>query len=227
MAKGAGMIAPNLATMLSVITTDAAVAPGLLRELLAAAAQRSFNCVTVDGDMSTNDTVIVLANGASGAPLLTEAGRRADRLYEGLERVCRDLARRIARDGEGATKLVRIQVRGGRTESEARQVGLAVANSNLVKTAVFGNDPNWGRILCAIGYAGVELDPARVRVRLCGTPIYGDGGGLAFDKQALSAAMRAEEVPIDVDLAQGTAQAEIYTCDLSYDYVRVNAEYTT
>ncbi|MFH1568314.1 MAG: bifunctional glutamate N-acetyltransferase/amino-acid acetyltransferase ArgJ [Gemmatimonadota bacterium] len=225
MAKGAGMIAPNMATMLSVVTSDAAVPAGQLRELLADAARRSFNCITVDGDMSTNDTVIVLANGAPDPPAL--AGAAASRFYEGLEGVCRRLARAIARDGEGATKLVTVKVRGGRTEAEARQVGLSVANSSLVKTALFGNDPNWGRILCAMGYSGVEIDPARVAVSLCGTAIFGGGSGVAFDAAALSGAMKAAEVPIGIDLAMGPAAVEIYTCDLSYDYVRINAEYTT
>ncbi len=227
MAKGAGMIAPNMATMLAVVGTDAAVAPGLLRELLGQATRRSFNCITVDGDMSTNDTLIALANGASGGPLLEKEGTPADAFYAGLEEVCRQLARMIARDGEGATKLITIRVQGARTEEAARRVGLSVANSNLVKTAIFGCDPNWGRILCAVGYAGVELDPEKTEVRLCGTPIYGKGAGRDFDKEKLIAAMKARDIPIHIDLAQGAAAAEIYTCDLSYDYVRVNAEYTT
>ena len=141
--------------------------------------------------------------------------------------VCRDLARQIARDGEGATKLVSIEVTGATSEEEARQVGLSVANSNLVKTAVFGRDPNWGRILCAMGYAGVPMDPQQVAVYLCGTQIYGAGSGLPFDHGALVEAMSAADIPISIDLASGTARAEIFTCDLSYDYVRINAEYTT
>ncbi|MEW6750305.1 MAG: bifunctional glutamate N-acetyltransferase/amino-acid acetyltransferase ArgJ [Candidatus Latescibacterota bacterium] len=226
MAKGAGMIAPSMATMLAVVTTDAQVPAPLLGALLQQAASRSFNCITVDGDMSTNDTLIVLANGASGVPV-REGGPVAAAFGRGLEAVCRQLARAIARDGEGATKLIPIRVRGGRTEAEARQVGLSVANSCLVKTAVFGNDPNWGRILCAMGYAGVELDPEKVAVSLCGTPIYAQGRGRPFDKAALSQRMRALEVPIDIDLAAGEAESEVFTCDLSYDYVRINAEYTT
>jgi glutamate N-acetyltransferase/amino-acid N-acetyltransferase len=227
MAKGAGMIAPHLATMLSVVTTDAAVPPDLLARLLSRAADRSFNCVTVDGDMSTNDTLLVLANGAAGGPLIEPDTDACERFYAGLEEVCRRLARMIARDGEGATKLIPIQVSGGRDEAEARQVGLAVANSSLVKTAVFGNDPNWGRILCAVGYSGIEIDPALVEVRLCGVRIYGDGSGQPFDKQALSQAMKVDEVPIAIALHRGPAAAEVFTCDFSYDYVRINAEYTT
>jgi len=227
MSKGSGMIAPNMATMLGVITTDANVPPDLLRETLSLAVKRSFNCITVDGDMSTNDTVIALANGAAGGPPLEPDTSSSAALAEAIEMVCRDLARQIARDGEGATKLVSIEVVGAASEDEARQVGLSVANSNLVKTAVFGRDPNWGRILCAMGYAGVPMDPQNVAVYLCDTQIYGSGSGLPFDHKALVEAMSAVEIPIVIDLASGTARAEIFTCDLSYDYVRINAEYTT
>ena len=227
MSKGSGMIAPNMATMLGVITTDANVPPDLLREILSLAVKRSFNCITVDGDMSTNDTVIALANGAADGPPLEPNTPSSAALAEAIEMVCRDLARQIARDGEGATKLVSIEVVGAASEDEARQVGLSVANSNLVKTAVFGRDPNWGRILCAMGYAGVPMDPQNVAVYLCDTQIYGSGSGLLFDHKALVEAMSAADIPIVIDLASGTARAEIFTCDLSYDYVRINAEYTT
>ena len=227
MSKGSGMIAPNMATMLGVITTDANVPPDLLREILSLAVKRSFNCITVDGDMSTNDTVIALANGAADGPPLEPNTPSSAALAEAIEMVCRDLARQIARDGEGATKLVSIEVVGAASEDEARQVGLSVANSNLVKTAVFGRDPNWGRILCAMGYAGVPMDPQNVAVYLCDTQIYGSGSGLPFDHKALVEAMSAADIPIVIDLASGTARAEIFTCDLSYDYVRINAEYTT
>ena len=223
MAKGAAMIAPNMATMLAVVTTDAAVPSGQLQELLSQAIQRTFNCITVDGDMSTSDTVILIANG-DGAAL---GERDCERLYEGIEYACRQMAQAIARDAEGSSKLITIAVRGAATEAEARQVGIAVANSSLVKTAAFGNDPNWGRILCAMGYAGVEFNPGTARVSLCGTGIYGNGAGLDFDEDKLSAAMQAEEMAIDIDLAMGQATAEIFTCDLTYEYVRLNAEYTT
>ena len=227
MAKGAGMIAPNMATMLSVISTDAEVEAGLLQDLLGRAVQRSFNCITVDGDMSTNDTVIALANGAVGGPRLEKDGSGVELFYAALERVCRQLARAIARDGEGATKLVSIRVQGASDAGAARQVGLAVANSNLVKTAVFGCDPNWGRILCAVGYSGVEIDPDLVQVELCGTAIYSKGAGVDFEQEKLIEAMREEDIPIVIELAQGHAEAEVFTCDFSYDYVRINAEYTT
>ena len=229
-AKGAAMIAPNMATMLSVVTTDAAVPSGQLQQLLVRAVGRSFNCCTVDGDMSTSDSVIVLANGAAmggvdGAAELSE--QALETMAQAMEHVCRKMARAMAADGEGATKLITIRVSGGRTETEARQVGLSVANSSLVKTAVFGNDPNWGRILCAVGYSGVDLDQDQVEVSLCGTPIYGQGKGIPFDDGVLSHAMAAKEVDIDVDLKSGAAAIELFTCDLTYEYVRLNAEYTT
>jgi glutamate N-acetyltransferase/amino-acid N-acetyltransferase len=230
-AKGAAMIAPNMATMLSVVTTDAAVPAGQLQQLLVRAVGRSFNCCTIDGDMSTSDTVIALANGAAMGGI-DGAGKELspqafERLAQAMEQVCRKMARAMAADGEGATKLITIRVTGGRTEAEARQVGLSVANSNLVKTAVFGNDPNWGRILCAVGYSGVDLDQDRVEVSLCGTPIYAQGTGIPFEEGALSQAMKAKEIDIDVDLKSGSASIEIFTCDLTYEYVRLNAEYTT
>jgi glutamate N-acetyltransferase/amino-acid N-acetyltransferase len=225
MAKGAAMIAPNMATMLSVVTTDAAVQGGQLQELLSQAIRRTFNCITVDGDMSTSDTVILMANGGASPEEL--GARDGERLYEGIEHVCRQMAQEIARDAEGSSKLIAISVRGAATEAEARQVGLAVANSSLVKTAAFGNDPNWGRILCAMGYAGVDFDPGKARVSLCGTDIYGNGAGLSYDEGELSAAMQADEIAIDIDLAMGGAATEIFTCDLTYEYVRLNAEYTT
>ncbi len=229
-AKGAAMISPNMATMLALITTDAAVPAVRLQQLLVRAVGRSFNCCTVDGDMSTSDTVIALANGAAmggvgGSRGLSEEA--FERLAEAMEHVCRRMARAIAADGEGASKLITVRVLRGRSEAEARAVGLAVANSSLVKTAVFGNDPNWGRILCAVGYAGADLDPAAVAVSLCGRPVYGAGAGIDFDAAALSAAMKSEEVDIEIDLKAGEAQAEIFTCDLTYEYVRLNAEYTT
>jgi glutamate N-acetyltransferase / amino-acid N-acetyltransferase len=228
-AKGAAMISPNMATMLAVVCTDADLPATQLRELLVEAVGRSFNCVTVDGDMSTNDTVIALANGASGVgqrdtPLAKGPARQ---LYEAMEHVCRHLARAMAADGEGASKLIHIRVSGGGNEDEARQVGLAVANSSLVKTAAFGNDPNWGRILCAMGYAGVDIEPAHVDVALCGTTIYTAGAGASYDAESLSEAMKEKEITIDIDLAMGSATAEIFTCDLTYEYVRLNAEYTT
>jgi glutamate N-acetyltransferase/amino-acid N-acetyltransferase len=228
-AKGAAMIAPNMATMLALVSTDARVPGADLQTMLSQAIQRTFNCITVDGDMSTNDTVIAMANGAAladGVQVVADS-TDGDKLGAAIEAVCSEMAKAIARDAEGSTKLITIEVSGARAESEARQVGLSVANSNLVKTAVFGCDPNWGRILCAIGYAGVDLDPERVQVQLCGTLIYANGVGTAFDEATLSAAMQAADIPIHIDLGSGSESAQIFTCDLTYDYVRLNAEYKT
>ena len=224
-AKGAGMIAPDMATMLGFVVTDAAMDLGRLETCLRAAAGRSFNCITVDGDTSTNDTVLLLANGAACERPLSASD--VDSFQTGLNAVCGSLARQIARDGEGATKLITIRVAGAASSRDARTIGLSVGNSNLVKTAVFGRDPNWGRILCAIGYAGVPVEPGKISVSMAGIPIYGDGGGLPFDSEEAIRALSATDVDIEIKLGQGAESATIYTCDLTYDYVRINAEYTT
>ncbi len=224
-AKGAGMIAPDMATMLGFVVTDAAMDPGRLETCLRAAAGRSFNCITVDGDTSTNDTVLLRANGAACERPLSASD--VDSFQTGLNAVCGSLARQIARDGEGATKLITIRVAGAASSRDARTIGLSVGNSNLVKTAVFGRDPNWGRILCAIGYAGVPVEPGKISVSMAGIPIYGDGGGLPFDSEEAIRALSATDVDIEIKLGQGAESATIYTCDLTYDYVRINAEYTT
>ena len=224
-AKGAGMIAPNLATMLAFVATDASIAPDALQTCLAEAVARSFNCVTVDGDMSTSDTVLVLANGAWGGKPIS--GGDLGAFQDGLTQICTSLARQIARDGEGATKLITIRVTGAPCETQARTVGLSVANSNLVKTAVFGRDPNWGRILCAVGYSGAPVDPDRITVVMAGIPIFRRGGGVPFEREEAIESLSAPEITIDVDLGSGDAEATIYTCDLTYDYVKINAEYTT
>jgi glutamate N-acetyltransferase/amino-acid N-acetyltransferase len=227
-AKGAGMIHPNMATMLAVITTDARIEPGLLDAALRAAVAHSFNRISVDGDMSTNDTVLVLASGASGAAVdvATHAAFTA-----ALTSVCASLARQIARDGEGATRLVEIAVRGARSDAEAHQVGDSIARSSLVKTAIHGNDPNWGRILAAAGYSGVDIDPARIWLA------FGDGDEslallergmpVAFDRARASALLQRDPALIHIDLGLGDGTATLWTCDLSAEYVRVNAEYTT
>lgn len=224
--KGSGMIAPNMATMLAFLTTDAEVAPALLQESLRQVVDQTFNCVTVDGDTSTNDTLAILANGASGVSIA--AGTPAyEAFFTGLLAVCTHLAKELARDGEGATKLVDVVVSGARSEAEARQVGLSIANSPLVKTALFGNDPNWGRILCAAGYSGVDLDPNRLALTVCGVSLVEGGAPVPFDEAATSAAMKVPEVRVHLDLGLGEESATVWTCDFSYDYVRINAEYTT
>jgi len=224
--KGSGMIQPNMATLLAFVTTDAEVWPEVLQSALASAVERTFNCVTVDGDTSTNDTLLILANGASGVRIAPESPTyRA--FCDGLLYVCTHLAKELARDGEGATKLVEIQIRGARSASQARKVGKSIANSPLVKTALFGNDPNWGRILCAAGYSGVAIDQDRLALTLCGYPLVREGEPVEFDEATVSGAMREPEVLIRLDLGQGRASATVWTCDFSYDYVRINAEYTT
>jgi glutamate N-acetyltransferase/amino-acid N-acetyltransferase len=225
MAKGAGMIAPNMATMLSFLTTDAEVDPGLLKSLLKGAVDRSYNVVTVDGDTSTNDTVVLMANGASGVRV--SAPGEVGLFREALSVLTLDLARQIARDGEGATKFVTVRVTSARSFADAKTVAMSVANSNLVKTAIFGRDPNWGRILCAAGYSGADLDPNRVKVSMAGTRIFAHGAPLPFDKPKAIEALSARDVLIEIDLGDGSESVEAYTCDFSYDYVKINAEYTT
>ncbi len=224
--KGSGMIAPNMATMLAFLTTDAAVDPALLHAELRDAADQTINCVTVDGDTSTNDSLFLLANGASGVRIAAGTpGHTAFRA--GLLHVCRHLGRELARDGEGATKLVEVRVTGAKSEPEARQVARSIANSPLVKTALFGNDPNWGRVLCAAGYSGVEFDAALLSLQICGHPLVSKGEPIPFEEAAVSAAMKVPEVTVHLDLGRGEAHGFYWTCDFSYDYVRINAEYTT
>ncbi len=222
MAKGAGMIHPNLATMLSVITTDAGVRPSQLDRILRQVVERTFHCLTVDGDTSTNDTVILIANGASGASI---DRRCAAQFEEGLEIVCGELARQIARDGEGATKLVEILVRGARTFKEARCVGKAIAVSPLVKTALYGEELNWGRILCAAGYSGVRFNPDRVRLKLNAIPIFGNGAGVKSTYPRAVSALKSREIRLELDLRAGRCSARIWTCDLSHRYIDINASY--
>lgn len=218
-AKGSGMIHPNMATMLAFLVTDARVPPGLLREAWRGIVDRTFNQVTVDGDTSTNDLALLMANGAFGEV-------PPEPFFQAVEAVARELARKIARDGEGATKLMTVRVVGAATEEEARRAAKAVAGSALWKSALYGNDPNWGRILAALGNSGARFDPLRVRIFLQGIPLYA-GGALPFDREAASQAMRAEEVLVLADLQEGQAEGEAFGCDLTEGYVRINALYTT
>lgn len=225
-AKGAGMIRPDMATMLAFIATDAAFEPGLLRRLLRDAVAGSFNRITVDGDTSTNDACVLAATGAAGVSLGTgSAGLAAFRAA--LETVCGELARAIVRDGEGATRMVSIVVGGAASEAEAERVGFAVAESPLVKTAVFAGDPNWGRILAAVGRAGIaDLDVSRVRIHLDDYLVAEHGGrAAAYEETEAAARMARDEVTIRIHLGRGDATATVWTCDLSYEYVRINAEY--
>lgn len=227
MAKGSGMIAPNMATMLAFLTTDLAVEPALLDRALRDAVNVSFNCLTVDGDTSTNDSCLLLASGAAGNASLSSGGADFDAFTAALTEVCVHLAKEVARDGEGATKLVTVRVTGAASAGDARKVAKTVAESPLVKTALFGNDPNWGRILAAAGRAGVAFDPNAATAGLAGTCIYRNGTPTGFDAAQVSEAMREKEIEIVVDLGMGAATATFYTCDLSYDYIRINAEYHT
>jgi glutamate N-acetyltransferase/amino-acid N-acetyltransferase len=228
MAKGAGMICPDMATMLAFLATDAAVEAGVLQACLGAAVGRSFNAITVDGDTSTNDACVLAATGALGnAPIHDPDSADHAAFQAALESVCVELATAIVRDAEGATKLVTVRVEDAADQAEARRVAYTIAHSPLVKTALFASDPNWGRILAAVGRAGVaDLAIAGVRVWLGDVRIV-DGGGRAPDytEAAGAAVMRAPEILIRVALGRGASLAEVLTCDLSYDYVRINAEY--
>ena len=232
-AKGSGMIHPNMATMLGLITTDANVAPGVWRAIVRAAVEGSFNQISVDGDTSTNDTVLALANGmAGGAPIVDPASADAILLTHACTAVCQALAKSIAWDGEGATCLIEVHVEGGRSDAECNRCARSVASSSLVKSAVFGRDPNWGRIACAAGYSGVEFDQSRLDVFLGERALMVGGQPQEFDRDAASAYLRAEgerhgKVRIKLALGEGPGYGIAWGCDLSYDYVKINAEYTT
>jgi glutamate N-acetyltransferase/amino-acid N-acetyltransferase len=224
MCKGAGMIEPMMATMLGFVTTDASVPKPILDRALREAVDQTFNAITVDGDSSTNDCVLLLASGASGV-VVDEAGYGT--FVEGLTAVCRELALAIVRGGEGATKLVTINVTGAATSIEARRAAKVIANSMLVKTAVHGGDPNWGRLICAAGRAGVALEASRAGVTIGSLVLFKDGQ--PHDELAPAAAeyLKGKELSIGVDLGAGTASSTVWTCDLSAEYVRINADYRT
>ena len=228
-AKGSGMIEPDLATMLGFLFTDAAVSPRFLRRILGRVADASFNRLTVDGETSTSDTVLLFANGASGNPRLCGPSSPGAQAFESaVTRVAVSLARDLARDGEGATKLVTVRVTGAATRAQAERAARRIANSMLVKTAIFGRDPNWGRILQTVGAARVAIRLDRAVVRLCGVPVFRAGASTgAAARRRAATRLAADEVEIEVSLAAGRAKARVWTCDLSYDYVRINAEYTT
>ncbi len=229
-AKGSGMIEPDMATMLGFLCTDAAVSPAYLRAALRAATDASFNRVSVDGETSTSDSVILLANGCAGnAVLRGPRSPGAARFEAALAEVTQSLARDLARDGEGATRLVTVRVAGAATPAEAERAARRIANSLLVKTAVFGSDPNWGRILQTVGAGRVRLRLPRTRVDLAGVTVFRNGAptGPAAVARAAARLRAAREVEIRVELGAGRSAAWVWTCDLSYDYVRINAEYTT
>lgn len=227
-AKGSGMICPDMATMLAFVATDSRIEPGLLQECLARAAARSFNRITVDGDTSTNDACVLLATGKSDhAPVTSPRDDGFRQLCAAVTEVCETLARLIVRDGEGATKFICIAVHGGRSEEECRRAAYAVAHSPLVKTAFFASDPNWGRILAALGRSGLEeLDVSRVNITLNGMCIVRGGArDPEYREQDGAAVMRSADITVSIELGRGRYTTEVWTCDLSYDYVRINAEY--
>jgi glutamate N-acetyltransferase/amino-acid N-acetyltransferase len=227
MCKGSGMIHPNMATMLAYITTDAAVEPGLMASLVRGVADRSFNQVTVDGDSSTNDSFLVLANGAAGNEPICAGTGEAERLEAALMQVAQELARAIARDGEGATRLITVRVLDAVSDADAREAARAVASSSLVKTAVHGGDPNWGRIVCALGYSGAELALDRLYLTVGGLVVFERGAGVDVDLGAVRRAFEQPEIEITATLGLGEGRAEAWGCDLSEEYVRINADYTT
>ncbi len=228
MCKGAGMIEPQMATMLAYVTTDAAVDPAWLRKALKAAADVSFNRAVVDGDESTNDTLICLANGLAGNAPLCEGHPEAEVFLDALKTVCTALAKQIVMDGEGVSKFVTVRVTGARTDGDAHLVARAIARSPLVKTSWFGRDPNWGRVLCAAGYSGAEVDGGTAQVLYAGIAAY-DRGQVADEATLarIAEAMRARAFDVEVRLGLGQGSDTVYTCDLTFEYVKINAEYTT
>lgn len=226
MAKGSGMIHPNMATMLAYLTTDAAIAQPALQRALRAAADLSFNCISVDGDTSTNDTVLCLANGLAGNAPLREGTNELASFQAMLNEACRSLAMHICGDGEGVTKIVQVLVKGAKSVADAKAVANTVGTSCLVKTAFFGEDANWGRIMAAVGRAGVRIKPERIGLAIEGVPIVKQGVSLGRDaERAIEKLFRRREFQVVVDLGIGSAQGSIWTTDLSYEYVRINASY--
>jgi glutamate N-acetyltransferase/amino-acid N-acetyltransferase len=224
MAKGSGMIHPNMGTMLGFMTTDAQMSAPELQGLLLSAVEDSFNMVTVDGDTSTNDTFFFLANGASGIKPL---GEDLLKFQEAVRTMCFWLAQEIARDGEGATKFLEVQVAGAKTREEARKAAKSVCGSSLVKTALFGEDANWGRIIAAIGYSGADFDPNAVSIWLGDLLVARDGQGVSLSVPRAKEILAAKDIVIKIDLRGGTETARAWGCDLSYDYVKINGSYTT
>jgi len=226
-AKVAGMIEPHMATMLSFVLTDVAIRPDCLKALLKRAVDRSFNCISVDGCMSTNDTVIILANGQAGNRPLTKSSRDLPRFEGALTDCLEGLARSIVRDGEGATKVIEIMVKDARSEKEARKVAYAIANSNLVKTAFYGKDPNWGRVISAIGAAGVPVPAESLELYFDDLLLFRKGSGADVDARRLESVMAQPQVKVTAKIGMGRKSARIFCSDLSLDYVRINAHYTT
>ena len=226
MVKGAGMIYPNLATMLSFLVTDANIKASLLQRMLEKASEVSYNRITIDGETSTNDTVLLLANGRAEHPILNQMGRDGEIFQSMLFKVCQNLAESLVKDGEGATKFIEILIRGARSKEDAKRAAYAIAHSPLVKTAFFGEDANWGRILCALGHSGVRIDPNRIDVFFDKAPIVKNGMGVRPRLEEKAAeVIKKKSFKVIVDLYQGKSQFSILTTDLSLDYVKINASY--
>ncbi len=226
-AKGSGMIQPNMATMLCYITTDANISSQLMQKALSDIVEVSFNMISVDGDMSTNDTVLVLANGASDAPEIADGSPEYEQFYATLKEICQELSKRIAADGEGATKFLTINVSGTKTFEDAKTVAMSIAKSPLVKTAFFGEDPNWGRVICAVGYAGIPMVPEKTVIKFGGVTVYANGLGADFKEEDIHKVMAEHDIVIDVEMGMGDAEATVWSCDFSYEYVKINGEYHT
>lgn len=226
-AKGSGMIRPNMATMLCYITTDIAIDQALLQKAVSGCVEKSFNMISVDGDMSTNDMVIVLANGEANNEKITAENADYQIFFDKLMILCTELAKQIAADGEGASKFLTINVKGAKSFADAKTVGMAIANSPLVKTAFFGEDPNWGRVICAVGYSGADMVPEKTVVKFGGITIFANGTGATYDEKALAHVMKQKDIVIDIELNMGQEDATVWSCDLSYEYVKINGEYHT
>lgn len=230
-AKGSGMIAPNMATMLCFLTTDAAIAPALLQDALRDVVVDTFNMMSVDGDTSTNDTVAIMANGAAGNTPVTEKGADYNAFAAALKTICVQLCRELAADGEGATKLLECRVTGAKTKQDARIVAKAVVESSLLKAAMFGEDANWGRVLCAIGYSGADVNIHGVETAFESTAgrvvVCEKGAGIAFSEELAAKVLHEKEIIIDINLSDGSADATAWGCDLTYDYVKINGDYRT
>lgn len=236
MSKGSGMIHPNMCTMLAYVTTDLAIERTLLLKAVRSIANETFNMISVDGDTSTNDTLLVMANGAAGNPIVDKEDEEYRKVYEALDYICRDLARKMAKDGEGATKLIESTVIGADTKENARTLAKSVITSNLTKAAIYGNDANWGRILCALGYAGVPFDPAKVDMYFVSSEyahtgegekilIFTNGAAAEFDEAQATELLKKDEVYILSDMHMGEQSATAWGCDLTYEYVKINADY--
>ncbi len=227
MAKGSGMIMPNMATMLGFITTDAPLTAAACDEILRSSADETFNRITVDGDTSTNDMVLLMASGAEGGAVIDKGDPLLPAIAAATTTVCGELARMIVRDGEGATKFITVTVRGAADEADARDAAMSIANSPLFKTAIFGGDANWGRVAMAVGKSSAKVDPDRLEVVFAGITTCRDGMAVEFDEDAASTALACDEIEVIADLHLGQGESTVWTCDLSYEYVRINGEYRT